>query len=94
MPPSVAYARYAAPEVTFSLTQAYRETEARVFMTKDGDEVLHATLAEAEEIAVALLDLVRTARGLVAPPVMPFSPDGRCSDPACRHCADQSEVSA
>jgi hypothetical protein len=94
MPPSVAYAEYAAPEVTFGLTMTYREVEARVYMTKDGDEVLHATLDEAEQAAFVLLDLVRRARGLAAPVGMPFDPDGRCSDKSCRHCYGQSAVSA
>jgi hypothetical protein len=94
MPPSVAYAVYAAPEMTFGLTQTYREVEPRVFATKDGDEILHATLDEAEHMAFVLLDLVRRARGLAAPVGMPFDPDGRCSDKSCRHCYAKPAASA
>lgn len=85
---------WAPDRVNFALEQGYREREPRVLIGKGDDTIIWATLAEAEEAAVALLDLVRKARGLAAPPVMPFDPDGRCSDKSCRHCYGQSDVSA
>jgi hypothetical protein len=81
--------RWAPDRVNFALEQKYREREPRVAMGKGDDTIIWATLAEAEEAAVALLDLVRKARGLSAPPVMPFNSDGRCQDTTCRNCYGQ-----
>lgn len=63
MEPSVGYAEFAAPEMTFMLTQRFREVEPRVCMEMDGEPLAYATLAEAERIANVLLGLVALARG-------------------------------
>jgi hypothetical protein len=86
--------RWAPDRVNLSLEAKYREREARMLIGKGDDTNIVATLAEAEEIAFAMLDLVRKARGLAAPAVMPFDTDGRCQDKSCRHCYGQSDVSA
>jgi hypothetical protein len=86
--------KWAPDQVNLSLEQGYREREARVLVGKGDDTNIAATLAEAEEIAFAMLALVREARGVAAPVGMPFDTDGRCQDKSCRHCYGQSDVSA
>ncbi|MER7363550.1 DUF6907 domain-containing protein [Nonomuraea wenchangensis] len=56
--------RWAAPELHLQLVKEYRDVEPRVFINDSEDQVrLHATLDELEEIANAMLDLVRQGRG-------------------------------
>ena len=56
--------RYAAPELHLQLVKEYRECEPRAFINDSGDQVrMHASLDELEEIANAMLDMVRQGRG-------------------------------
>lgn len=86
MPPSVGYAVYAAPQMTMSLSQRFREVEARVSIEMEGEPVAHATLDEIEQAAFAMLALVRLARGQEPLKVLPFDEHGRCVTADCTVC--------
>ncbi|WP_336208213.1 DUF6907 domain-containing protein [Nonomuraea sp. LPB2021202275-12-8] len=86
MEPSTAFADFRAPEMTFQLTLAFREVEARVFVEFEGEHVAAATLDEAERIARSILSLVEQARGGWRPAIIPFDHEGKCSDITCVSC--------
>lgn len=91
MEPSVGYAEFAAPEMTVMLTQRFREVEPRVCVEMEGEPVAHATLDEAEQLAFALLDLVRQGRGQEPPRLQLFDSHGRCVTRECVTCHAEAE---
>lgn len=92
----VGYPDHWAPvEAQIALDRRYREREARVTIGTGDDTHIWATLAEAEQLATTILDLVRQARGTWTPVVLPFDPNGGCPDATCRNCHPlPGEVSA
>jgi len=86
MEPSTSYAEFRAPEMTVALVQQYREVEARVSVEFEGDPIAAATLDEAEQLAFALLELVRQGRGQARLKVLPFDADGNCFTGDCTVC--------
>lgn len=86
MEPSTAYAEFRAPEMTAQLTQGYREVEARVSVEFEGDPIAAATLDEAEQLAFALLALVRQGRGQGLLKALPFDEHGNCVTRDCTVC--------
>lgn len=89
MEPSVAFAEFRAPAVTVFLTQHFREVEPRVCLEKDNDPIGYATLDEAEQLAFALLDLVRKGRRQESPKLLPYDEHGQCVTRDCTVCRIQ-----
>lgn len=54
--------QWAQPELMISLDQRYREREPRIVLGVGDTTFAYATLAEAEQIANAMLDMVRQGR--------------------------------
>ncbi|MFI6477333.1 DUF6907 domain-containing protein [Nonomuraea sp. NPDC050663] len=73
---------FAQPTLCAELSQHFREKEARVIVHVSDQQIFEATLAEAEQIARNLLDLVAQARGRSSQPCL----DVPCPDVACRIC--------